>query len=922
MGKESYLVLLTRFDESPESILGFRMCLKLAREGHHVYVTTTSAGPQLDVETQKAKQLTEIINGQVELQQPQFRWYETPSPEWIQQRHEQHFGFLSKLNVQGVIGTIPGTAQTAIQLKEKFKCKAILLATYKLKVLVGDVMKSVRAADEVWSVGPDIYTYYEYMFQEEQQIWHEQIMLLPDIDIGTKPEHHIKVKKVQAPKFVSVWNTPIHFIQNDSKEYSKGSDIEGYYTMSNVLSGINANKVSWVIHGLPTNDPKVRAVRKHANQNALKVITSSSIPSGDGFNWGDCFAFIVPDREEETLNYSALTAIYLGIPTLVSSQSNIGKFLLSLDCPEKFRAVVTMTGDPSHDAEEWKQKINKEILDKYADPREWASTMSEYLQSKRTFLESFLSDMIVNYEPSQWNDSSYKRPESTICPKHRGLTISLFCEQCQCELCSTCKEKWHASHITVLLREKTQEMRNNLSIFLGTCNKQIEEADCELEALEKKKLDVETSHQEAIGKMADQHDLIVQELEDSHQEQLQKINKLTDEQLSNFETRKLTLQEHSQKCKELQDTAGDLLEKSRMLNFITEANRILTSNQLSEIPATTHTTCKKLYYRQPYCKEVEDPVGFRNYVQERVLGYFDSGEEEGLPQEGTIDSQPNLNRSDSMQSFEGESMATHITSASIKMLQTKIPIIKQNLSPLELISSTNIKIFEGSHLNTFSSVLFSVNSLWICGWNKNWRGAKTTVLLNVDLPEYNLLSKEKKTDQNADLPTIMIPHGDQIIFTMRGGNEIFSFNTKTGTFRKAYSSSQLKVAAMCGGDYNFFLLNRKQLGYIQILDPRFVGEGKITTDLWNFKDCDMDMCLLKTSTPSPTIIVTTSYPHGSVRAVNKDQGDLWKIDGSREPLDATFSPCSVSSCLSGDTFVADQGKDKARTWQCHSFMLS
>ena len=272
-----------------------------------------------------------------------------------------------------------------------------------------------------------------------------------------------------------------------------------------------------------------------------------------------------------------------------------------------------------------------------------------------------------------------------------------------------------------------------------------------------------------------------------------------------------------------------------------------------------------------------------------------------------------------MQSFGGDSMATHITSASVMTLQSKIPIIKQALSPLELISFTNIKIFEGSHLNTFSSVLFSVNSLWISGWNKNWRHAKTTVLLNVDLPEYNMLSKEKKTDQNADLPTIMVPHGDQIIFMMKGGNEIFTFNTKTGTFRVAHSSSKLKVAAMCGGDYNFFLLNRKQLGYIQILDPRFVGEGKITTDLWNFQDCDMDMCLVKKSSGSHTIIITTSFPHGSVRAISKDKGELWKIDGSKEPLDATFSSCSVSSCRSGDTFVADQGKDKACTWQCHSF---
>ena len=88
MGKESYLVLLTRFDESPESILGFRMCLKLAKEGHHVYVTTTSAGPQLDVETQKAKQLTEIFNGQVEFNNHNF----------VGMRHLHQNGFSNVMN--------------------------------------------------------------------------------------------------------------------------------------------------------------------------------------------------------------------------------------------------------------------------------------------------------------------------------------------------------------------------------------------------------------------------------------------------------------------------------------------------------------------------------------------------------------------------------------------------------------------------------------------------------------------------------------------------------------------------------------------------------------------------------------------------------------------------------------------------------
>ena len=393
------LVLLTTFSESPDSILGYHVCLKLVKEGHHVCVTTTSVGRQLDAEAVKARQLTQIYDGQIELLQPLVGWFVTPSPEWIQKDYAQHFSFLSKMDVESVIGTLPGTTQTAIQLKEELKCKAILLANYKLKVLTGDVMKSVRAADEVWSMGPDIYTHYEHLFHGEQQVQHEEIMLLPDRDIVINSEPHIRGKRFEAPKFVTVWNDPIGFIQNDSKEYSKGSDIEGYYTMSKALGQINAKrKLSWVIHGLQLNDPRLHRIRQNARPNMLKASTPSSLSMSDNFNWHDCFAFIVPDREEETLNFTALTAIWLGIPTLVSSQSSIGKFLLSLDCPEKFRAVVNITGDPLHDVEEWKQKVNTEILD--VNPREWTVTLSEYLRSKRTFLESFLSGMTIKGESS------------------------------------------------------------------------------------------------------------------------------------------------------------------------------------------------------------------------------------------------------------------------------------------------------------------------------------------------------------------------------------------------------------------------------------------------------------------------------------------------------------------------------------------
>ena len=53
------LVLLYKFDESQESLLGFQLCRRLVQDGHDLLVTTTSTANWLEEEKQRAKQLTE-----------------------------------------------------------------------------------------------------------------------------------------------------------------------------------------------------------------------------------------------------------------------------------------------------------------------------------------------------------------------------------------------------------------------------------------------------------------------------------------------------------------------------------------------------------------------------------------------------------------------------------------------------------------------------------------------------------------------------------------------------------------------------------------------------------------------------------------------------------------------------------------------
>ena len=64
----------------------------------------------------------------------------------------------------------------------------------------------------------------------------------------------------------------------------------------------------------------------------------------------------------------ALSALWLGMPAIMSSQLSVGRFLLKVTCPEKTRAFITVTGDPQSDKETWKETIYREILNENARP--------------------------------------------------------------------------------------------------------------------------------------------------------------------------------------------------------------------------------------------------------------------------------------------------------------------------------------------------------------------------------------------------------------------------------------------------------------------------------------------------------------------------------------------------------------------------
>ena len=394
------LVLSSYFHECEESLPEFLLCARLAKMGHHVYVTTVAAGSHLEAEVEKVKQLNEKYIGRIELLRPQHHRFETLSPNWIQCLPEQYFPYLSSYNVDCIFGTLPGTTETAVALKETLKCQVILIATCKLgdleENMKRDIIDLVRSVDEVWSVGTDIHTHYTTVFHNKAEIKHKQIDLLPETDL----EEHIEIQMKEAVKIVSVWNHPVELIFNGRKKRSKGSDIRGYNSLSRALSRY-AKELQWCIHGLQVNDQKTLEIQNQARPNVVTVSNSSSKTFADNFPWSNYQVLIVPDVNEEMFNFFALTSIWLGIPTFVPSHSSVGKFLLSLPCPEASRAVVNLWGDLQHDSKVWIDKINTEIIEKEAKPTQWARALSEYLQISRQFHESYPLDSSLDQPWSQ-----------------------------------------------------------------------------------------------------------------------------------------------------------------------------------------------------------------------------------------------------------------------------------------------------------------------------------------------------------------------------------------------------------------------------------------------------------------------------------------------------------------------------------------
>ena len=321
------LILLSRFSESGYSLAGYKLCQYLVNKGYDICVTTTATCGWLKTELKNAKHLTEDLKGSITLLEPKCLEKDEPSSQWIAKYHKTYFGYLADFqDVDTIIGTLPETAQAAVDLKKDLNCKLILLITIKIEAEQEELKKGLNKlaeeSDEIWSFGSDTFCHYQNIFHEVDGTAgskHKEILLQPYINKKDIIYHWTRSssrfrRKNDVKKLVTVWNKPYPFCNQDREVYSKGSNLQSFQTLGKALSEINANaiqrhvnKIQWNVHGLKYEDPAKVAIEKQAKPNGLRITALSSVTSIDSLTWKNCLAFIVPDVLDESFNFIPLS---------------------------------------------------------------------------------------------------------------------------------------------------------------------------------------------------------------------------------------------------------------------------------------------------------------------------------------------------------------------------------------------------------------------------------------------------------------------------------------------------------------------------------------------------------------------------------------------------------------------------------------
>ena len=602
------LVLLYRFSESPDSLVGYKLCQVLAKQGEKLLVTTTTPrGPLLECEVQKAQELTKELRGSIGILLPQYS-HEQPSLEWIATDYKKYFWYLSTLpNIDMIIGTLPGTTQTAVELKLALGCRLVLLTTVKIHVDKKDRLKQlVREAEEIWSFGIDTVEHYKATLPENEGFpltKHREIFAQP----AKSSKKYVGVEG-NRKTFVSQWMDGFPYIRRTHRTTSNGSNERNFAVFAAVLdeihirnNGTSQDHLSWKVYGLKSKPETKEFLEKY-----VTLETTDQILTLDNFNWNKCFAFIAPDIADESFNFAALTAVWKGVPTIVSSRSSVGRFLIDLkDCPFSTRAVVELSGDEKVDKEIWLEKLNNEILGGDANPIRWAKQLSRYLHRNSNIWEKILD----------------RRPFPRVCPYHIGSLLENYCKECGIPICDTCK--CHSSHNTATLDETFKNLENRCLKELSSCEKNDEEVRDKLKKVEEKR-DVykQATMMEKQG-IEKQYDNIQQRLSAFKKLQLEKINAFEKKQLASIDAQIGYLKDYSADNQEV----NQILQQPKSSYLISRCNYLLSRSETLR-KLNLETPLKKYVYFPPSHGSELVTEKYYDFLHDHVLGHFDLGRSE------------------------------------------------------------------------------------------------------------------------------------------------------------------------------------------------------------------------------------------------------------------------------------------------------
>ena len=126
------LVLLYKFSESQDSIIGYRLCEKLVEEGYDLLVTSTSRDEEKQAETESARYMSETLAGSVRIIEVEPEDLDAPTPEIFNFQRTLFPQPATPDAIETVVGILPETAETAVELKKMLNVPLVLLAARKV----------------------------------------------------------------------------------------------------------------------------------------------------------------------------------------------------------------------------------------------------------------------------------------------------------------------------------------------------------------------------------------------------------------------------------------------------------------------------------------------------------------------------------------------------------------------------------------------------------------------------------------------------------------------------------------------------------------------------------------------------------------------------------------------------------------------